>query len=168
MNSIDIIIIAIVGLSGILGIYWGIIRQVLSIVGLVAGIVLASRYGPAVADWLSSFISDDRVAQAIGFFGVLLGTSALASFLASLLHRFAGLLFLGWADHLAGGVLGAVQGSMFVVVLLTIAAASPNEGLSAALRDSQYAERFMQVFSFVLVLLPESLRRGAQIFFGVG
>lgn len=166
MNALDILVIAIVGVSTLLGLFWGIIRQVLSIVGLVVGIILASRYGSNVAEWLSSFVRDVRVADVLGFVVVLIAVSSLASLLASLLHRFAGLLFLGWADHLLGGVLGFIQGSLLSTVLIAVLAANTNEAVSGALRDSRIASRIVQVFSFVLALLPESVRTSAQIFFG--
>ena len=166
MNIIDIMIIGVVVFSAILGLYWGIIRQVLSIVGLIAGIALASRYGATVAEWLSSFIGDSRVANVLGFVFVFIGVTTVASLLASLLHRFAGLLFLGWADHLIGGLLGFVQGALMAAVLVAVLAANQNEALSTALRSSQYAQRMIATFGIVLTLLPESIRTSAQIFFG--
>src|SRR5512147_2496735 len=102
MNSVDIAIIVVVLLFGALGIYWGFIRQVLALAGLVAGVIFAGRYGASVADALSSFVSNDALARLLGFVLVVIGVSAAVSLLASLLHRFVGLLFLGWLDHLAG------------------------------------------------------------------
>lgn len=152
--------------SAVLGLFWGIIRQVLAIVGLVAGIALASRYSPSVAEWLSSFISDNRAANVLGFVFIFIGTTTIVSLLASVLHRFAGLLFLGWADHLIGGILGAMQGAVMASVLIAVLAANQNEALSAALRSSQYAPQVMRAFAFVLPLLPDSIRTSTQIFFG--
>ena len=166
MNAIDLLMLGIIGFSAALGLYWGIIRQVLSVVGLIAGIVLANRYGANVAEWLSSFITDILVTNILGFVVVLIGVSALASLLASLLHRFVGLLFLGWADHALGGLLGVVQGVVFAAVILAVLAANPSGAIGEALRDSTYAPRVVQTFGFVLTLLPESIRTAAQIFFG--
>ena len=43
MNAVDIAIVAITLLSGALGIYWGVIRQVLSIAGVLTGAVVAPQ-----------------------------------------------------------------------------------------------------------------------------
>lgn len=166
MNQIDIIVIAIIIISAVLGLYWGIIRQVLSIVGLVAGIVVASRYAPSVAEWLTSFLPDTRFVDVIAYGVVVIGVSALASLLASLLHGFVGLLFLGWADHLLGAVLGAIQGAMLATVLVAILAANQSSAISTTLSESQFAAPIVQAFSFILALLPESIRTSAEIFFG--
>ncbi|MBC8159629.1 MAG: CvpA family protein [Roseiflexaceae bacterium] len=166
MNFIDILIIAVVIVSGVLGLYWGIIRQILSLVGLIAGIVLAGRYGPNVAEWLSSCVPDTRAVDIIAFALVVIAVSSAASLLASLLHRFVGLLFLGWADHLLGGVLGLLQGALTATVLIAVIAANPTGQISAALRDSQFAAPVLQSFDVVLALMPEAVRQSAEIFLG--
>src|SRR5689334_5891505 len=152
MSTLDTAIVVVLVLSGALGIYWGFIRQVLSVVGLVAGLVLASRYGDRVADWLSSFISSDTVVQALGFLIVLIAVSALVSLLATLLRRFVGLLFLGWLDHLIGGVLGVLQGVLLSTVILLVAAVFPTALFANALAESRIAPQLVRVIgSAVLV-----------------
>jgi membrane protein required for colicin V production len=167
MNSVDMIIIVVALLFGALGIYWGFIRQVLALAGLIAGIVFASRYGADVADALSSFIANDMLARVLGFIVVLVGVSSAASLLASLLRRFVGLLFLGWLDHLLGGLLGVLQGLMACAVLLLVAAASPLSPWALALADSSLAPLLVRIFSFLLPLLPDSFRFAAQLTFGI-
>jgi len=166
MNQIDIIVIAIIIISALFGLYWGIIRQVLSIVGLIAGIAVASRYAPNVAEWLTSFLPDTNLVDVIAYGIVVIGVSTLASLLASLLHSIVGLLFLGWADHLLGAVLGAIQGALFVTVLVAVLAATQSSAVSMMLRESQFAGPVLQAFGFILTLLPESIRTSAEIFFG--
>ena len=165
MNSVDIIIIIVLILASALGIYWGIIRQVLAIVGLIAGIVLASRYGIDVAAALSSFIENDMLTRAIGFIIVMLVITSTVSLVATLLHRFVGLLFLGWLDHLAGGLLGLLQAALFCTVVLAALAAFPNQSLLPVLSNSRVAPVLMRMFDPVLQLLPDSLRVATTLLF---
>ena len=165
MNYIDIAVLVIIGASVLLGLYWGLIRQVLSLVGMFAGVVLAGRYGSDVAAWLSSVINNQPLSEALGFILVLIVVSSLASLLATLIHRFAGLLFLGWLDHLAGGVLGLIQGALAASVLLVVASAVPLETLRASLREAQSAAILLRVFGTMLLLLPEQLRTVVQTVF---
>jgi membrane protein required for colicin V production len=166
MNSIDTLIVVVVLLFGVLGIYWGLIRQVLAITGLIAGVVVASRYGATVADALSSFIPSDTLAQALGFLIVLGAVSGTASLLATLLRRFVGLLFLGWLDHLIGGLLGVVQGLLACTVLLIVLATFPNALWATALGNSRFAPGLVRTFDVILRLLPEPFRFAARITFG--
>jgi membrane protein required for colicin V production len=167
MNSIDIIIAIVALLFGVLGVYWGLIRQVLALVGLIAGIVLASRYSGTVGDALSSFVNNDMLALVLGFALVLIAVSSAASLLASLLRRFVGLLFLGWLDHLIGGLLGLLQGLLACTVILLVAATFPLALWTPAVADSQFAPTLVRAFSFLLPLLPNSFHLAAQMTFGV-
>jgi membrane protein required for colicin V production len=167
MSSVDTIIVVIILLTGALGIYWGFIRQVLALAGLLAGLVFASRYGASVADALSSFVASDTLARVLGFGGVLLGVSAAASLLASLLRRFVGLLFLGWLDHLVGGLLGLLQGLVVSTVVLLAAATFPLALWASAVADSHFAPMLVRMFSFLLPLLPDAFHVAAQMTFGL-
>jgi membrane protein required for colicin V production len=163
MSTLDTMLIVVILFCVLLGIYWGFIRQVLSVVGLIAGLVLASRYGERVADWLSSFMRSDTVAQALGFLIVLIAVSAAVSLLATLLRRFVGLLFLGWLDHLIGGMLGLVQGLLLSTVILLVAAVFPTAVFANALAESRIAPQLVRVIgSAVLVFLPAPFHLAVQ------
>jgi membrane protein required for colicin V production len=167
MNSVDIVILIVALLFGALGVYWGLIRQVLALAGLIAGVIFASRYGVRAADALASFVADDARAGLLGFALVVVGVSALASLLASLLHRFAGLLFLSWLDNLTGGLLGMLQGLLACTVVVLLGIAFPLPFLSAAVAGSQFAPLLVRLFSFLLPLMPTSFHLAAQMTFGV-
>src|SRR5262245_11653847 len=163
MSTLDTAIVVVLVLSGALGIYWGFIRQVLSVVGLIAGLVLAGRYGGVIADWLSSYMNSVMMTQAIGFILVLVAVSATASLLATLLRRFVGLLFLGWLDHLIGGILGVVQGALACTTVLIVIAAFSSETWLEALMASRIAPLLLRTGGLVLLaLLPAPLRVATQ------
>ena len=155
MSTLDLFVVGVIALCGLLGIYWGCIRQVLSVVGLIAGLVLANRLGGRAADAFSSFVTNDALAQVLGFVFVLLAVSAVVSLLATLLRRFVGLLFLGWLDHLIGGVLGVLQGALVCTVVLVVAAFFSTELFTSALEKSRVAPQLMRVLgTVVLAFLP--------------
>lgn len=158
MNNLDYAILIGSGLFFLLGLYWGLIRQILSIAGLVVGVMAAGRYGPDVAAWLSSFVADPVLAGAIGFLGVLLLVSALASLVASALRLFAGLLFLGWLDHLLGGLLGLVQAALAAAALLLAMVAFPLELWSDAVATSALAQPLLRVGGVFGAVLPDFFR----------
>lgn len=154
MNGLDYAILIGMGLFFVLGLYWGLIRQILAIVGLIVGIIVAGRYGPAVAGWLSSFIADPLITGVLGFLGVLILVSSLASLVSSLLHTFAGLLFLGWLDHLLGGLLGLVQAGLAAAVLLVTMVAFPLPLWATAVAESSLATPLLRVGTLFSGLLP--------------
>lgn len=155
MNGLDYTILAGAALFVALGAYWGLIRQVIAVTGLVVGVALAGRYGPVAALWLSSFIADPGAASVAGFVGVLLVVSATASLAASLLRLFVGLLFLGWLDHLLGGLLGLAQALLAAAALLLVLHAYPLSLWSEALRTSLLAGPLLRLSAIYAPLLPQ-------------
>jgi membrane protein required for colicin V production len=137
------------------------------VAGLIAGIVLATRYGGRVADALSSFISNDMATQVLGFLFVLVAVSAAASLLATILRRSVGLLFLGWADHLIGGLLGLFQGALACTVILMVVALAPTERFADALAGSWLVPWLARAGSVALLpFLPDSFQAAAQRLIG--
>lgn len=163
MSMLDLFVVAVIVLCVSLGIYWGFIRQVLSIAGLLTGLVLANRYGDRVADALSSYTANEAVAQVLGFVLVLIAVTAIVSLLATLLRRFVGLLFLGWLDHLVGGVLGLLQGVLVSTVFLLVAAFFSADLFASALAESRVAPQLLRVAgAFVLLFLPVQFQAPVQ------
>lgn len=155
MNNLDLALLIGAGIFTLLGVYWGLIRQVLSIIGLLVGVAMGGRYGPDVASWLSSFVSQPALAGVLGFIAVVLLVSAVASLIASVLRIFVGLLFLGWLDHLLGGVLGLVQAVLAGAVLLVGLVAFPVQGWSEVVASSQLAEPFLRLSAPITAVLPD-------------
>lgn len=169
MTEVDLVLFIILGLFTILGLYWGIIRQVLAIVGLVVGFMLAGQYGSEVAMWLGSLITDPNLAQVLGFIAVLLLVSATTSLIASLLHALAGLVFLGWLDHLLGALLGLAQGLLAVTAVLIVLVVFPVEPWSGFVRSSLLAGWLLRIGEPLTMLLPDLFATAVRTFneFGV-
>ncbi|MFV9506487.1 MAG: CvpA family protein [Oscillochloridaceae bacterium umkhey_bin13] len=155
MNTLDVALLMMAGLFMLLGLYWGLIRQVLSVVGLVVGVVVAGRLSPEVAVWLSSFVADPQVAGAVAFLGVLFLVSTAASLVASVLRMFVGLLFLGWLDHLLGAVLGLIQAVLGGAIMLIAMVTFPLPLWSEAVATSTLAAPLLQVATPISGLLPD-------------
>ena len=162
MNALDLTILAVLAIFTLLGIYWGLIRQVLALTGLVVGIALAGRYGPVVSDWLTSFTTNDALAGVIGFVVVLIGVSAAASLVASLLRMFVGLLFLGWLDNLLGSALGLIQGVLASATLLIVAVTFPMPLWQGALETSRLAGALLRIGTVATLLLPTTFQQAVQ------
>jgi membrane protein required for colicin V production len=166
LNSFDIALLAMIVIFTVFGLYWGLIRQVLSLVGIVVGIVLAGRYGELVAGWLTSFVASEQVASALGFIAVMIFISSLASLAASFLRIFAGLLFLGWLDHLLGALLGFVQaviaGSAITIAMVVF----PDPAWQNMLTGSRFATIFIQTGSLLTQLLPPSFQSAVAAVLG--
>jgi membrane protein required for colicin V production len=159
MNWIDVTILTALIVSAILGLFWGLIRQVAATFGLVLAIFLAGANYKGVAGILHSpdgggLIADQNMANIVAFVLILVGVSLTIGIIASILRTVLGLLFLGWLDHLLGAVLGLVQMAMLMAVIIFVATLFPVPNLSDAVRESALAPFVAQPFSFLLGWLP--------------
>jgi len=121
MTVFDYVVIAIIGLSIILSVVRGLVREVLALLGWVVAFVAANFCAGPLASLLPGGISSPEARLLIGFIGafvvVLLAMGVLARF-ASKLVKSAG---LGVEDRVLGGVFGLARGVLVVLVLVLLA-----------------------------------------------
>lgn len=164
MVGVDIAILLMVVLFTTLGFYWGAIRQLLAITGLLASFVVAGRYGTVVAGMLESFVPQRSFAMLMAVMLIMMAVNGSASLAASLIQHFAGLIALGWIDHIIGALLGALQAMLVLVGILLVMAAFPHEAWMDALRMSRMVNLLVYMFGgVVLTFIPEPLQSALRI-----
>jgi len=151
LNWLDIVIIVAVGISAFIGVRRGIIKVVLTLAGLVVGVVLAGRYYALFSKWLF-FIPHVGLAKVAAFAIIFIGVMVLATVLARLLKGAASAIMLGWANRLGGGILGFVLGAIFCGAFLAMWVKFL--GITGAIADSNLAPILLDRFPRVLALLP--------------
>lgn len=137
MTLLDIIVLAIIGISILLGVIKGLVREVLSLAAWVMAFLAANLAAPEAAQLLPQGMASEEIRLlagfAIVFVLVLIGLSVLAM-MASKLIRIAG---LGMADHVLGGVFGLVRGALVVTILVLLA------GLTSLPRQPVWRNAFL-------------------------
>jgi len=120
MTWFDYAVIAIVGLSVLLAVMRGIVREIAALAGWAAALVLSSLFAQGLAQWLPASLSPMLrvvIAYLVIFLGVLL-LSGLAGLLLAKLFRVAG---LGFTDRAVGALFGLVRGVLIVFVGVMVA-----------------------------------------------
>jgi len=152
MNWLDIVIIVALSISTFLGLRTGIIKAVLSLAGLIVGVILAGRLYVPLSEQLS-FISQTEVAKVVAFAIILIGIMIIAAILARLLKWFASLIMLNWLNHLGGAVFGLAMGAIFCGALLAIWAKWL--GVGDTITESVASVFLLEKFPLILALLPD-------------
>ena len=152
MNWLDIIILVLIVIATLVGLKIGIIKAVLSLLGVIVGVILAGRYYVALAGELT-FISQDSLARIAAFAIILIVVMIIAALLAALLKWFVSALMLGWVNRLGGAVFGFVLGFVFCGALLAIWVKFL--GVAGAIAESSLAILLLDNFPVVLALLPD-------------
>ncbi len=164
MNWLDIAIVLIVAFFATTAFSAGLIRELVTLVSAVVGVVVAGLFHDDLARDVLVFIDDDQAARAIGFL-VLLGAIYLAGqLIAIMLKQVAAILLLGWADRLGGALFGLLKGLVVVEVLLILFVTYPQLDLDDAIEDSGLASMFLDAASVLLIILPDEFERAVNAF----
>jgi len=152
MNWLDIVILVIVAASTFAGLKNGLIKTLLSFVGLIIGIYLAGRFYLTLADKLT-FIPQDNIAQVVAFAIILIVVMVIAAVIAAVLKWIASLAMLDWINNLGGAVAGFLLGALFCAALLALWVKFPNS--SGTIKGSVLSGILLDRFPAVLGLLPQ-------------
>lgn len=119
LNSADWIIITVLGLSTLLSLLRGFIREALSLVGWVMAFLIAMVFSDRLATLLANTISDDTGRQVVAFALLFVSTLIAAALLGKLLQSLIEMAGLSVLDRLLGMAFGFARG---VFILLAAVA----------------------------------------------
>ena len=157
MNELDWAVLIVVGLSTIVGVTRGVIREILSIVGWVIGIVFALKWspelaekipldslGPSIRTILAAVIIAVCCVFAIGLLGILLRKMLEAAHISA-------------EDRVLGSVFGFLRGVVFVCAVVFLA------GMTSAPQTSLWRQSVMirmadMAIEWTMPLLPQALQ----------
>ena len=151
MNWLDIIIIVLLVANIFSGWKTGLIRSLLSLIGIIVGIKLAGIYYLTLADKLS-YISDEKAARIVAFVIILAAAMLAALIIGWLLTKIVSALTLGWINGLGGAVFGLAMGAITIGALVAIWVRF--FGTSPPIEESGLARFLSTQLGLALSLLP--------------
>ena len=163
MNFFDWFLIAILVYSTVMAFLRGIILELFTLGGLIAGILLASWNYYRIAMYLER-VMPPTPAQIIAFFLIVIGIMILSTLLGKALNNTAHAIGLGFFDRLLGAVFGFARGCLFAIaILMAIAAFRPHSTWAENSRLSPYFLAGVHAVSFVVPHdLQQQIMNGAQ------
>ncbi len=117
LGPVDWALLLLLAFSAITAFMRGLIRSVVSLVGVVLGIVLAAWYTSALGMWLARWIHGILLAEVVAFVSILAATYVVANLLGRVLRGASQAVGLGIFDRLGGAAFGVVRA---VVVLAAV------------------------------------------------
>lgn len=115
MTTLDWVIVTMVGVGAVLGFMKGFIRQLASIVGLIAGLLIARALFASVGEKLAVELGTSLTfAQIVSFVLIWLLVPVVFLLLASALTRVINVVNLGFVNRFLGAGLGALKYALLV------------------------------------------------------
>lgn len=122
MHAADLVILAVLGFSLVVGFVRGFVREGIALMGWVLAIYLARTYNEQMAAWLAQWVSTPSIRMLMSYAALFLGTLAVATLGAyafDLAVRHTG---LGLLNRFVGGVFGVLRGLVISLVALMLLA----------------------------------------------
>lgn len=140
MNWVDLVVLAVVLVSGLVGVLRGLVREVLGVAAWIAAAWIASPYGmfPYVAPWVRHQVSDPGVGDILAFGGIfLVSLIVLWIVVGSVSSRVRGSA-LGGLDRTFGLVFGIARGAVLLAAAYILGGfLSPSEGWPAQVQQAR-------------------------------
>ena len=152
LSAVDWILLAVLGLSLLLGFWRGIVQELLSLAGWVAAFYVSQMYAPQAAAWLPMAGSSQMLRYAAGFvvvFVAVLVATVLVSFVVKKLVSAVG---LGPLDRLLGSFFGLMRGVVILLVITVLVGMTPMRETEAwkQAQGAQWLQQFLHVLKPVL------------------
>jgi membrane protein required for colicin V production len=156
MTVFDYAVLTIIGLSIILSIMRGVVREVLSILGWVAAFYVARTYIDQLLPMMPGNIPTEALRVLAAFLVLFLATLLLVSLLSIALSAIVKRIGLNWLNRLFGAVFGVFRGVLIVCVLVLLAGLT-DMPKDARWRNAMFSAPFEALVIAALPWMPSSI-----------
>jgi membrane protein required for colicin V production len=118
MNFLDILLVCIMGYCLVRGIFRGLIKELSSIVGVIAGFYTAYTYYPVISRFLARWMSNSGYRDIAGFLILFCAVLLVVGILSIIIKYLLKIASAGWLDKLLGLCFAAVKGLLIASVLI--------------------------------------------------
>ncbi|ARR00574.1 CvpA family protein [Campylobacter porcelli] len=162
----DIIVIAVVVILGIKGVINGLIKEVFGLIGIIGGVIVASRNASLVGEQISLYLYElsDSAEFFFGFLLTLLIFWFVCLLLGNLLSKMLKMSGLGFVDRLLGFFVGAAK--IFLVFAILVAIVSRisvlNQKISPYFKDSKVYPVLLTAGEFIMAMDISSVQNSLE------
>ena len=116
MSPFDILIAVVIGFCLIRGIFRGLVKELSSIVGVMAGFYAAYTYYPYFAKILVKFLAFSAYSDVVSFLLIFCIIFFIISILGVIIKYLLSISYMGWVDRICGAVFGLTKGLLICFI----------------------------------------------------
>lgn len=156
MTVFDYAVLVIIGISILVSLMRGAVREIISLLGWFAAFYVARTYAMQMVPLMPYDIPSEKLKILAAFVILFLAVLLIASLISIAISGLLKSIGLGWVNRLLGGVFGFFRGLLIVVVLMILA------GMTQLPKDERWANAMFSapleaLVKTVLVWLPKSI-----------
>lgn len=164
MNTVDLVLLIVLGGFIVSGFWFGIIHMVGSLVGLVVGAWAAGHYFQALANMVTPWLGGNaNLARILAFFFIFVLVNRLFGVIVWLAEKVFKIIaiipFLKTFNRLLGAIFGLIEGTLVLGLAVFFSSRFAfTAAFAAALQGSQLAKSLYAVGAILAPLLPQAVR----------
>jgi membrane protein required for colicin V production len=158
MNSFDVVVAIILGFCLIRGIFRGLVKEMASIIGVLAGFYAAYTYYPEMAGLLSRWISNTVYLNITSFMVIFCLILIIISIMGVVLKYLMSIAHLGWVDRVSGAGFGILKGVLIASIMLVTLTAFLPKG-SPLVRDSLLAPHINMLSENMAMIISDDMQK---------
>lgn len=153
MNWADVAILVIIGISALLSLFRGYVKEMLSLVAWAAAFWVAFAFSDQGAVMLVDYISTPSVRMAVAFAVLFVATLIVGGLVNYLMGQLVEKTGLSSTDRMMGLVFGIVRGVAVVAIIVLLAGLTPVPQ-DPWWRESQFLHHFQELALWMRGYLP--------------
>jgi membrane protein required for colicin V production len=158
---IDYVIFGLIGLSAIIGLFRGFVREALSLVTWGVAIWVALTFTPLASSYLEPYLDTPSLRQIAAFAGLFIATLIVGAIINSLICLLVRKSGIGGTDRFLGLLFGVVRGALVVAILVLLAGLTPLPE-DPWWQESQAMPYFEELATTLRGFLPEDIAKDFQ------
>ncbi|MDC0206324.1 CvpA family protein [Nitrospinae bacterium] len=149
MTTFDIIVFSILGLSVVLSLFKGLVKEIFSLLSYLGGYLMAAHYQQSFAQVFIEIIPSKAIAKLIAFIAIYIFTAIIISLIGRVFRSMIiSATKLSIFDRLIGGVVGFGKGLIIIVAIIYPIQFFPNISQKLT-QDSQTAPYLAKVLQLI-------------------
>ena len=158
MNWADILVLSTIGLSTLVSLYRGFVREALSILAWFVAFWCAFSFSGTFAEILEPYVINDKLRIVLAFIGISLSILMVSGFLNHMVGKLIKRTHFSGTDRVLGFIFGFVRGGAIAVLFVLIA------GLTSMperdwWREAQALETLERAAIYIVGFAPPELGR---------
>lgn len=157
MNELDWFFLIIVGLSTLLGVSRGMIREIFALIGWIAAFFVSLHFSADVAKVLPIGATGLMVRTLIAVVLIVIGCVFCAGLVGKIIRRFLASISIGAEDRILGCLFGFLRGVLIVALLVYLGGSIQFLSKQVWWKDSQLVPYVEQGIVFCSPYIPQGL-----------
>jgi len=161
LNWFDFVIIGVIILSVLVSFFRGFLRETISLVSWIAGVVIALRFSQQASSWFESFVSSPTLRYIFAFIALFIAVLIVGMLVGFVVKKGIDASGFSIADRMLGAIFGFARGVLLIAIVLIFVTMTQFKNTDAIVH-SELTSTFMPLVTWLNSIFPKQIDQVKQ------